>query len=870
MFSLIIAILSIALIVAVVALSGYFGGDAISDAQAKAQAAQLINEQVQIFSAMDGFQADNRRWPSDIQELVTSGYLRSIPAGVQVQTTAAASFELISSAHAADPLALGWSMPAARVPIIFTVKVPKTTCQAYNQVSRGDNGILRQAFESLAAQCYGADGNYNVVAKKAVAGVNLSGVLPTSVEPGNLPAKEMDDWWDSVPDGAVQVPTDPDKTPKAALAVTGAGLNFGQVQLGQAVTSPTITLRNGGKVMAQGVNITAPMGFDLVDNTCEAQLGAGASCSFAIGFAPAAVESYAGAVTASASNGSSVQLPTSGSGVRGSASFTGVSFGDVPAGQQVQGDAVLTNTGVGALRLGGATVTGEGFSVTQNNCGATLAAGASCSIKVALTAAGVTSHIGVLTVPSAEMGNLLADLAGQSREARLSVLPATAAFGDVLIGMSKVSAAHTVRNTGNLSIANLAITRPEDTNLANNTCGAALAVGATCTFDLQFTPTQEKTYSSPVSITGDSAVAQVTVSGKGVKASATLSAVDFGAMAAGASKELTSTLTNTGVGAVVMVKPSAVSVTGAGFSFVSTTCVETLPVAGSCSITVRFSSTTGSGAMAGQLSVSSPGYLGTKTATLSATMADNIVYSIGAAGIGTTGVGGDGGATTVTFKGVTLTGFGGNGAGRQTTSGAAGGDFSVTGSGSTGMRGGWGSDAESDWVSDEQYYYAAGGGGAIGVGLVPTKTGSPSGEYPNDVSGLEFAVTSAGLSWGQPGSAGGRQVTNRHAKGFGSSGASGFSGPAYNYTGAGGNALYGGGGGGAFASGSGGNGGSGAVLVLFKDGTAVALLSGSSTYAIPSGKVVAKIWAVGAGGAGGGYTLGTGGGGAGGVAYSTF
>lgn len=271
MFSLIIAILAIALIVAVVVVSGYFGGDAISDAQAKAQAAQLVNEQSQIFTAMDGFQADNRRWPTDIQELVSAGYLRSIPAGAQVQTTAAAArFDLISSAHAADPLALGWSMPAARVPIIFTVKVPKTTCQAYNQASRGDNGILRQAFESLAAQCYGADGNYNVVAKKAVAGVNLAGTLPTSVEPGNLPAKEMDGWWDSAPSGAVQVPTDPDKTPKAELALTGAGLNFGQVQLGQAVTSPAITLRNGGKVVAQGVNISAPAGFDLVDNTCEA------------------------------------------------------------------------------------------------------------------------------------------------------------------------------------------------------------------------------------------------------------------------------------------------------------------------------------------------------------------------------------------------------------------------------------------------------------------------------------------------------------------------------------------------------------------------------------------------------------------------
>lgn len=78
----------------------------------------------------------------------------------------------------------------------------------------------------------------------------------------------------TAPQGDIKGRIDPENDPKAALALTGAGLKFGQVQLGQLVSSPAITRRNGGKVVVHGMSITAPAGVDLVDNTC------GTSCSF--------------------------------------------------------------------------------------------------------------------------------------------------------------------------------------------------------------------------------------------------------------------------------------------------------------------------------------------------------------------------------------------------------------------------------------------------------------------------------------------------------------------------------------------------------------------------------------------------------------
>lgn len=421
MFSLIIAIVSIALIVALIALGGYFGGDAITDAQAKTQAIRLVNEETQILAAMEMFQAENKRYPASVNELVSTGFLRSIPQGVNLPSVAAAaSFEFVSSAHAesVDVSGLGWGMPQAGTPVISTSpKVPLVVCKAYNKVSRGDDGILRQPFESLPAQCYGADGNYRIVVRKPA--VVLGGVLDSSVEQGGLPTKGMDGWWDSPPTSDVKLPTDPDKTPKPQLVMSGAesSLAFGQVQLGQQAKSGMLVVSNRGQGPANAFKVQAPAGFGVSDSSCGTVLSAGASCSFAVTFAPGAAQTYGGSVTAAGDLGGAAQLRTYGEGVAGSYAFTGVDFGGQFAGAQVVRDVALSNTGIGPLQLGGPVVTGTGFSLSSGaTCGTSLAAGASCVFKIALTPSGQTAHMGQISLPISDVGSISAILAGQSRE----------------------------------------------------------------------------------------------------------------------------------------------------------------------------------------------------------------------------------------------------------------------------------------------------------------------------------------------------------------------------------------------------------------------------------------------------------------------
>lgn len=106
------------------------------------------------------------------------------------------------------------------------------------------------------------------------------------------------------------------------------------------------------------------------------------------------------------------------------------------------------------------------------------------------------------------------------------------------------------------------------------------------------------------------------IAGTGVVQNATLSAISFGLVAVNSSSTLTATLVSTGIAPLTIVVPTASSVTGTDFSFVSTTCSATLAAGSSCTISVKFKPTQMI-ARSGTLSFSTGA--GTMTASLSGT-----------------------------------------------------------------------------------------------------------------------------------------------------------------------------------------------------------------------------------------------------------
>ncbi len=79
MFSLIITIISIALVAALALATLYFGGDAFNQGSAKAAAATVVNQAQQINGANTLHFLDEQVYATDVAALVTGEYLASAP-----------------------------------------------------------------------------------------------------------------------------------------------------------------------------------------------------------------------------------------------------------------------------------------------------------------------------------------------------------------------------------------------------------------------------------------------------------------------------------------------------------------------------------------------------------------------------------------------------------------------------------------------------------------------------------------------------------------------------------------------------------------------------------------------------------------------
>lgn len=80
MFSLIITIVSIALVVALVAATMYSGGDTLNQGRSRADAAAFVNGGQQVGGAAAMHVAMEGAAPADVQALVNKKYLATVPA----------------------------------------------------------------------------------------------------------------------------------------------------------------------------------------------------------------------------------------------------------------------------------------------------------------------------------------------------------------------------------------------------------------------------------------------------------------------------------------------------------------------------------------------------------------------------------------------------------------------------------------------------------------------------------------------------------------------------------------------------------------------------------------------------------------------
>jgi hypothetical protein len=238
--------------------------------------------------------------------------------------------------------------------------------------------------------------------------------------------------------------------------------------------------------------------------------------------------------------------------------------------------ATMTNTGTATLditsiALGGANPTQYVFA---NSCGATLAAGANCTIHGHFAPTVIGSlPASVIITDNASNSPQSISLTGSGTGPFVSLSATNLAYGNEAVGNLSGSQSVTMTNTGtvNLGIDSISLggANPSQYGFAND-CNSNLAPGASCTIHGHLAPTSTGSKPASVVITDSASNSPQTISlsGTGVTAPAAVSlsatSLDFGSESDGlttASQQVT--LTNTGSATLTF---SSIVLTGANTS----------------------------------------------------------------------------------------------------------------------------------------------------------------------------------------------------------------------------------------------------------------------------------------------------------------
>jgi hypothetical protein len=391
-------------------------------------------------------------------------------------------------------------------------------------------------------------------------------------------------------------------------------------------TSPgqSFTIQNFGRTALSITSITASKYYAISANTCGASLAAGTTCKVTVTFTPTLVGTVTGTVTIVDGDATSPQtVSLTGTGVGApvvTLSPTSLSFGAVLVkSSSVPQTVTVTNTGGSTLTFGtkGIAITGTNiadFSQT-NNCGTSVAVGASCTITVTFTPQASGSRSASVTLTdNASNGTQTVGLSGSGAYPTVTLTPSTLAFGNIEVGYSSSSLPSTLKNSGQvtLTITNIALSglHPTEYTQTNN-CIGSFAPGATCTINATFSPTAAGAQNASITITDNTSALSntLTLTGSGAQPTATIvpASDNFGSITVGTtSTAKVSTLTNN---SAYLLQINSITISGANASDYAktTTCPvgSTLAAHATCTISVTFT----------------PSATGTRTATV--TESDN-------------------------------------------------------------------------------------------------------------------------------------------------------------------------------------------------------------------------------------------------------
>ena len=391
-------------------------------------------------------------------------------------------------------------------------------------------------------------------------------------------------------------------TAPATLTFSPGSLSFGTIAENTTAPAQSVIVTNSGGTPAQITSVTITVAFAIVSSDCPAapqQLQINASCTLQVNFTPPDTAAYRGSVTLNGNfSPAPAQIVLTGQGATpAAATLTPPTFPSTDEGAlSAPQNLVITSTGGVPLTFGAQSITAE-FQIASNGCTDPLPPGRSCNVAILFHPSGLGARTGTFTQASnAPGGPLTAPLNGTGlAPGKLTLTPATFAFGSEVIGTATAAQPFTVQNTGEVTVAVGTPVLSSSDYLLTGACPATLAPSASCTLTVSFRPTMTGDRPGQLTIPGDGSGTPVsaTLDGTGTtpgQLSFNPSSLAFGSVAIGSTANATTTVTNSGGTSVHL---SAITATG-DFSVTGGSCaVSTAIAAGgasgsTCTVTVAF------------------------------------------------------------------------------------------------------------------------------------------------------------------------------------------------------------------------------------------------------------------------------------------
>jgi subtilase family serine protease len=278
--------------------------------------------------------------------------------------------------------------------------------------------------------------------------------------------------------------------PNFTLSASPSSVSVAQ---GSAGTSTiTVTPVNGfsGSVTmsASGLPSGVTAGFSPNPTTTTSTLTLTASATAATGTSTVTVTGVSGSLTQTTTL--SLTVTSSGGGAAVTLTPTSLAFGNIVLAEASPAKPVtVKNTGTATLNITSIAASGSGYAISSNACGATLAVGKTCIVKVTFTPTALGLSSGNLTfTDNAANSPQTVPLSGTGI-AQATLTPATATYPATKVGVTSAAKVFTLTNKQNVSLTGIAISTTGDFSESTTTCTTTLAAKANCKISVVFKPT---------------------------------------------------------------------------------------------------------------------------------------------------------------------------------------------------------------------------------------------------------------------------------------------------------------------------------------------------------------------------------------------